>query len=385
MRKWPTIRVADEFDLQMGKTPARDNPAYWGGDQKWASIADIGRSGMYLSDTKETITQAAVSETGIKAIPSNTVVMSFKLSIGRTAITASKMYSNEAIMAFLPCDKSAFDLHFLYHLFSNRNWSEGCNKAVKGVTLNKATLNAARIPKPDILEQRAVALTLDHICNLIAKCDEQIVRLDKLVKSRFVEMFGDIVANDRGWRFVPLGKVCDVRDGTHASPKYCTHGYPLMTSKNFTDGYEDFSDVKLISKEDFDEINKRSHVDLGDIVMPMIGTIGNPVIIKANKEFAIKNVSLIKFTNASPINVFVKAVLSSQYFQRVVEERNRGNTQKFIALGDIREFLLPLPPLALQREFAAFVEKVDKLAFAVRKSLESAEKLYRQQLSEAFA
>jgi len=187
MKKWPTIRVADEFDLQMGKTPARDNPAYWGGDQKWASIADIGRSGMYLSDTKETITQAAVSGTGIKAIPSNTVVMSFKLSIGRTAITASKMYSNEAIMAFLPCDKSAFDLHFLYHLFSNRNWSEGCNKAVKGVTLNKATLNAARIPKPDILEQRAVALTLDHICNLIAKCDEQIVRLDKLVKSRFVE------------------------------------------------------------------------------------------------------------------------------------------------------------------------------------------------------
>ena len=204
-------------------------------------------------------------------------------------------------------------------------------------------------------------------------------------KSQFVEMFGDLVINNRGWKFSPLGKVCDVRDGTHASPKYHTHGYPLMTSKNFTDGCEDFSDVKLISKEDFDEINKRSRVDLGDIVMPMIGTIGNPVIITTDREFAIKNVSLIKFTNGSPNNVFVKAVLLSQYFQRVVEERNRGNTQKFIALGDIRGFLFPLPPLALQREFAAFVAKVDKLAFAIRKSLESAEKLYRQQLSEAFS
>ena len=83
--------------------------------------------------------------------------------------------------------------------------------------------------------------------------------------------------------------------------------------------------------------------------------------------------------------MFVKAVLSSQYFQRVVDEKNRGNTQKFIALSDIRGFRIPLPPLALQREFAAFVAKVDKLAFAVRTSLETAEKLYRQQLSEAFA
>lgn len=113
--------------------------------------------------------------------------------------------------------------------------------------------------------------------------------------------------------------------------------------------------------------------------------MGNLFTIQhTSKEFAIKNVSLIKFTNASPINVFVKAVLSSQYFQRVVEERNRGNTQKFIALGDIRGFLLPLPPLALQREFAAFVEKVDKLAAAVKRGLEAAERLYRQQMQEFF-
>ena len=116
MRKWPTIRIADEFDLQMGKTPARDNPAYWGGDQNWASIADIARSGMYLSKTKETISQTAVDESGIKAVPPDTIVMSFKLSIGRTAITTDRLYTNEAIMAFLPHNANAFDLHFLYHV-----------------------------------------------------------------------------------------------------------------------------------------------------------------------------------------------------------------------------------------------------------------------------
>ena len=384
MRKWPTIRIADEFSLQMGKTPARDNPAYWRGDKNWAAISDIARSGMYLTKTKETISQTAVDESGIKVVPPDTIVMSFKLSIGRTAITTSRIYTNEAIMAFLPHDASAFDLHFLYHLFSNRDWSEGSNKAVKGMTLNKATLNAAKIPKPDISEQRTIANILDKLCDLVEKCDEQLERLDQLVKSRFVEMFGDLVANDKRWTFAPLGKVCDVRDGTHASPQYLSAGYPLMTSKNFTGGYEDFSDVKFISKEDFDEINKRSRVDVGDIVMPMIGTIGNPVIITSDREFAIKNVSLIKFIDGSPINVFVKAVLSSQYFQRAVDEKNRGNTQKFIALSDIRGFRIPLPPIALQREFAAFVAKADKLAFAARRRRDLAQQMYRAKIQEFF-
>ena len=238
---------------------------------------------------------------------------------------------------------------------------------------------------PNVQEQTRVSSVFDKLEKVIAQRKSQLDTLSNLVKSRFVEMFGDLVKNDMGWAFSPLGKVCDVRDGTHASPQYHMVGYPLMTSKNFTNGYEDFSDVKLISKDDFDEINRRSRVDVGDIVMPMIGTIGSPVIITSNREFAIKNVSLIKFIDGSPNNVFVKAVLSSRYFQRIVDEKNRGNTQKFIALSDIRGFRIPLPPIALQREFAAFVAKVDKLAFAIRKSLEAAEKLYRQQLSEAFS
>src|SRR5262249_7974376 len=75
-----------------------------------------------------------------------------------------------------------------------------------------------------------------------------------------------------------LGEVCDVRDGTHDSPKYVREGYPLITSKNLKNGFIDFTSVNLISREDLDAINKRSKVDAGDILMPMIGTIGNPVI-----------------------------------------------------------------------------------------------------------
>ena len=173
-------------------------------------------------------------------------------------------------------------------------------------------------------------------------------------------MFGDLRNNPKGWSFIPLGKVCDVRDGTHDSPKYCSEGYPLLTSKNFTDGEVDFTGANLISEEDFIAINHRSRVDVGDIVMPMIGTIGHPVIVNTCVPFAIKNVALIKFAKSSFSNAFIRAILDSDYFLAIIASKNRGNTQKFIALGDIRAIGVPQVPCALQEEFARFVEQTDK-------------------------
>lgn len=98
-----------------------------------------------------------------------------------------------------------------------------------------------------------------------------------------------------GWEEKKLGEVSDVRDGTHDSPKYHKNGYPFITSKNLrSDGTIDLENVSLISAEDFKKVNKRSKVDQGDILFGMIGTIGNPAIVK-DCNFAIKNVALINF------------------------------------------------------------------------------------------
>ncbi len=95
------VKLSDAFDLQMGKTPSRKHLAYWrGGTEPWISIADLSNCGKYIEQTKENITSDAVQESNIKIVPKNTVVMSFKLSIGKVAITKRNMYTNEAIMAF---------------------------------------------------------------------------------------------------------------------------------------------------------------------------------------------------------------------------------------------------------------------------------------------
>lgn len=191
-----------------------------------------------------------------------------------------------------------------------------------------------------------------------------------------------MIDNTKGWSFVPLSSVCDVRDGTHDSPKSCKTGYPLLTSKNFTNGFVDFQNAYLISEADFLAINKRSRVDAGDIVMPMIGTIGNPVIVDTDVPFAIKNVALIKFSPSSPSNIFIQKVLDSDYFKKIIGQRNRGNTQKFIALSDIRNLRIPVVPEILQNQFAAFVQQSDKSKFELEQALAELTATYKRIIAE---
>lgn len=161
---------------------------------------------------------------------------------------------------------------------------------------------------------------------------------------------------------VKLMNVCDVRDGTHDSPKYVSEGYPLITSRNIKDGTIDFSEVNYVSEADFENINKRSQVDDGDIIMPMIGTIGNPIVVKKDRDFAIKNVALIKFNEDSKIDrQFLKAVLASNYFVEHFQMQSLGATQKFISLGFIRNLEIPLPPLAIQQQIVSKIEGYQRI------------------------
>ena len=234
--------------------------------------------------------------------------------------------------------------------------------------LKLADLRKFSINLRPVEEQRQIAATLDKIEDLIAKRRQQLDKLDELVKSRFIEMFGDIVLNPFNWEKELLGTVCNVRDGTHDSPKYYEIGYPLVTSKNVTSGKIDLTGCSLICEADFKKINERSKVDIGDIIMPMIGTVGNPVIVNVEPNFAIKNVSLIKFKDYSRVlNIFIQVLLQSDYFDDAVLHKVRGGTQKFISLGDIRNLAIIVPPMELQQQFAAFVAQTDKSKYRQEK------------------
>ena len=234
--------------------------------------------------------------------------------------------------------------------------------ALKQLPVGK--LEQVSIKVTDIISQHNIADNLDKIYKIINDRKKELNLLDDLIKARFVEMFGDMVINPNNWDKHSLGELCDVRDGTHDSPQYYGDGYPLVTSKNVTDGKIDITNCNFISEEDYKKINQRSKVDIGDILMPMIGTVGNPVIVDIEPNFAIKNVALIKFKSDSRVlNSFVKILLESDYFDNAVISKIRGGTQKFISLGDIRKLDICLPPLEVQISFEKFIKQVDKSKF----------------------
>lgn len=348
----------------------------------WVSIWDMTNNKL-ITKTKETLSEIGIKKSNVKLIKKWSLLFSFKLSVWKVAFAWTDLYTNEAIACFEEWNPDV-DLQYLYYclpIYALKNWRTNNYWAA---LLNKDILQNMEIPLPPLATQRAIAEKLDKLQSLIDLKKQAITKTDELTKSIFLEMFGDPMKNEKGWEIEILDDICDVRDGTHDSPKYVLEWYPLITSKNIKEWTIDFTDANLISEEDYEKVNRRSKVDDGDILMPMIWTIWNPIIVNKDRDFAIKNVALIKFDNDKIINVYLLALLKSHYFDSLVSN-NRGWTQKFVALSDIRNFRIPLPPLPLQQKFADIITHIEAQKSEHKLSLAKLEELYQAEMQKSFS
>ena len=160
------------------------------------------------------------------------------------------------------------------------------------------------------------------------------------------------------WKDCKLEDICDVRDGTHDTPKQTTDGKYLVTSKHIKGGRIDLSSAYKISLEDFDFINRRSKVDQWDILISMIGTVGEICLVSEQPDFAIKNVGLIKTENED-LAKYLYYYLKSPEAQNNISARLKGTTQQYLSLGEIRQFPIKLPPLPTQQKIAAILSSLD--------------------------
>lgn len=237
----------------------------------------------------------------------------------------------------------------------------------KVLGISKSNINKVLLNLPIKQEQQKIASFFSTLDKKVEKQQQKVESLKKYKKGMMQKIFNrEIRFKDENgedypeWVEKKLGEVSDVRDGTHDSPKYILENkYPLITSKNLMEnGKIDFNNVNYISKIDYININKRSKVDIGDILFGMIGTIGNPVIVK-KEDFAIKNVALIKEKNYLK-NEYLIQYLKSNVINQQFYILNAGGTQKFIALGIIRDLLILIPCLQEQQKIASFFSTLDK-------------------------
>lgn len=164
--EWEVKRLGDVCEISMGRTPSRRNPAYWGKGYKWLSIADLQQK--VISESKEEITELAASEMPI--IPKGTLLMSFKLSIGRLCFAGCDLFTNEAICSF---NKLQANADYLYYALGRVDFSLYGKQAVKGYTLNKESLKLVEVSYPPLPEQTAIAAILSDMDTEIAALEQK--------------------------------------------------------------------------------------------------------------------------------------------------------------------------------------------------------------------
>ena len=211
-----------------------------------------------------------------------------------------------------------------------------------------------------LVEQRPEEGTGEELYRQIQTEKQRLIQEKKIKKEKtLAEITEDDIPFDipESWKWCRLSDIIDVRDGTHDSPKYVPEGIPLVTSKNLSNGMIDYGNVKYITQEDADKINTRSMVEDDDILFAMIGSIGNPVLVKKDREFCIKNMALFK--KHANTDISMRYMYWFFFFiQYKLKKEASGGVQSFISLSRFREYLVPLPPFAEQKRIVAKIEEM---------------------------
>ena len=406
---WVWIRVGDIGSWGSGATPSRTNPAYYGGSIPWLKTGDLNDG--FIKEVPEHITELALEKTSVRLNPVGSVLMAmYGATIGKLGILEIPVTTNQACCACIPY-AGMYNKYLFYYLMSMRKTYIGMAEGGAQPNISKEKIVNSLIPLPPAEEQKRIVAKIEELLPYVDRYAAAYEKLEqfnakfpedmkksilqyaiqgKLVEQRTEEGTGEElyqqiqtekqrlikegkikkekplpeIAEDEtpfdipeSWKWCRLSDVIDVRDGTHDSPKYVPVGIPLVTSKNLVNGAIDYSNVKYITLEDADKINARSMVDDNDILFAMIGSIGNPVLVKKDREFCIKNMALFKRFSHTEISMRY-AYWFLFYAQYKLKKEASGGVQSFISLSRFREYLIPLPPVAEQNRIVAKLEEI---------------------------
>ena len=343
-QRWPMVELGEVCELYQPKTISQKEMKESGKYIVFGANGPIGRYDQYNHEEVEVLITCRGATCG---------------TVNRSE---PKSWITGNAMVIKPSKINSLDKDFLFNLLKISNLSSVISGSAQP-QITRNSLSPFKIPLPPIDVQKEIVNEIEGYQKIIDGAKQ------------VVDNWKPVVKIDPQWPMVELGKVCDVRDGTHDSPRYYNQGIPLITSKNLRNGYIDFSNVKYISQKDHDNISKRSGVDNGDVLLAMIGTIGYPIIVNTNRSFSIKNIALFKFKNNDKLlNSYFKYLLESKYTIENLFTQARGGSQKFISLANFRNFKTPLPPLEVQKEIVAEIEKEEEAVVSNKNLVDHFEK-----------
>jgi len=386
MSKWKMVRLGDVAEISSGGTPSRSVLEYWqNGTIPWVKIGDIKEK--YISRTGEMITEMGLKNSSAKIIPKGALLYTIFATLGEVGILNIDATTNQAIAGIQFSD--VVNPNYAYYFLKSLKKSvEAIGRGVAQNNINQYILKNILIPLPPLDEQKRIAEVLDKASELIKKRKEQIRLMDELAKSLFVEMFGDPVENPMGWE---LGKLSE-----HTN---ILTGYPFDSSKYV----EDKSQIKICGgliimpdKIDWDSANYWSSSEADNLDKYFLQT--DDIVLAMDRPWISSGikVGMIKQDNLPAILIQrtarIRGIGMQQYYLFELFKsplftnhcKPTETTVPHIAMGDIKKFVIPLPPISLQNEFADRIDAIEQQKALLQNGLAKMETAYKALMQEYF-
>jgi type I restriction enzyme S subunit len=362
---WRRAKLGELCDVLIGGTPSRAVDAYWDAlktsGNRWVSIADM--KGHVVSDTKEFLSDEGVANSNVKRIRRGTVMMSFKLTIGRTAFAGCDLYTNEAIAAFVPKTES-LDNNFLFHALPIVAEGGDVDQAIKGKTLNKAKLVELRIPLPPLAEQKKIAAILSSVDEAI-RANEAVIEQTRRVKEGLLqELLTDAMAR---YPAATMRDLCVLITKGTTPPKdaYVTQGgVPFLRVGNLSfDGDLHTSELLFVSPSVHSSLLKRSMLYTNDVLTNIVGPpLGQVSVVPRGYSQWNMNQAVAVFradeSRTSPL--FISALLQWERTKEWLKSRGKQTSgQVNLTLELCGSAPACLPPIEVQRAIGTMIQAVD--------------------------
>ena len=387
--KHSLVRLGDICTVVSGSTPKSVISDYWDGDVVWITPAELTEDSYIINDSVRHITQKAVQETSLKPFPAGTVILSSRAPIGKTAIAGREMYCNQGFKNLI-CS-SRVNNKYLYFFLSCK--TEYLNSLGRGATfkeISKTIVENIEIPLPGIPEQKRIATEFEHIQGLEQGFQKQVSFFDQLVKSQFVEMFGDPKLNPNDYPVCPLSEYIDfLTSGSREWAQYCTDNGTewFITIKNVKDCRISVNNMQSVNAPNNAEA-RRTKVQEGDLLISITADLGRTGVV--TKEIAEhgayinQHLTCIRLNQTMLHPLYVAHFMESPAGKEQFETKNQSSVKAGLNFDSINSLRIMVPPINKQNLFAAFVAQVDKSKFEIQKAIDQLEILKKSLMQQYF-
>ncbi len=372
------VKLGEICKVVSGSTPKTHVAAYWGGEHKWVTPAELKEDSDVITETERTLTREGVASAGLKALPVGTVLLSSRAPIGKVAIVGCEMYCNQGFKNLI-CSPSVYNRFLFWFLKSKKAFLNSLGRGATFTEISKQIVENIQINLPSLDRQREIVRVLDKVEAVIDKHKQQLAKLDELAKARFVEML-----NNNKPKNIPISSVGNVFTGSTpptADPANYEHrDIPFVKPSDLDMDYP----VILDRIENYVAEKARGIVRMyppNSVLVACIASVGKMGIATkpgtCNQQINV----VVPDEGFHPVYI-AHAIFSRQRY--IIEAANKA-VVPILNKRNFSQLTIPIIPLPLQRQFAEFVTHIERMKGKVRASLEATQKLLGSLMQEYFS